>query len=257
MYLVFSDVDGTLLDHDTYSCELSMAGICALRERHIPLVLVSSKTCNEMQKIHDDLLIDAPYIFENGGGIRWQNGRIEWIGMKVSALYSMKDALEDAAGMAVRFITDMEIGEIVALTGLPRERAVFARQRTTSLPFVLPRGLRIEAEDMARINRILGGWGVAITKGGRFYHLISKDSDKGSAVLKIINAFREKQDGPITSIGIGDSENDIPMLKAVDQPFIVKKKTGSAIKTGLDNVRESAGIGPAGFTEVVLSVLGA
>lgn len=257
MYLFFSDIDGTLLDHDTYSSELSMPGILALRERHIPLVLVSSKTFHEIQRLHDEWRLDAPFIFENGGGIRWQNGTVEWIGMKVSALYEMKEELEKAAGMQVRFITDMEIGEIVALTGLSHERAALARQRSTSLPFMLPGGMKIDADDMSRINRTFGQKGVAITKGGRFYHLLSKESDKGSAVLKIIHAFREGKDVMITSIGIGDSENDIPMLKSVDRPYVVKKKNGFAIRTGLDTIRETTGIGPAGFTEAVLSVLGA
>lgn len=256
MYLFFSDIDGTILDHDTYSFEHSMAGIRALRARHIPLVLVSSKTCHEMQRIHDELLIDAPFIFENGGGIRWHDGTVERIGMKVSGLYAMKEALEAAAGITVRFITDMDISEIVALTGLSHERAALARQRTASLPFVLLSGTGINDDDMARINRILDGKGVAITKGGRFYHLLSKDTDKGNAVVKIINSFSKGENVRITSIGIGDSENDIPMLEAVDRPYVVKKKNGLAIKTGLHNVRETSGIGPAGFTEAVFSVLG-
>jgi mannosyl-3-phosphoglycerate phosphatase len=257
MYLFFSDIDGTLLDHDTYSCEQSMPGIRALKELHIPLVLVSSKTYHEILRIHDELLLDAPFVFENGGGIRWQDGTVEWIGMKVSALYAKKNALEAAAELSVRFITDMEIGEIVALTGLPHDRAALARQRTTSLPFILPRGGTIESADMARINNILADSGVAITKGGRFFHLLAKDSDKGSAVRKIIQDYRNKQDGKIISVGIGDNENDIPMLRAVNQPFVVKKKTGSGINTGMDNVRVTAGIGPAGFTEAVLFVVSA
>lgn len=256
MYLFFSDIDGTLLDHDSYSYKLSVAGIRALVERSIPLVLVSSKTCREMQVLHDEWCLNAPYIFENGGGIRWQDGTVEWIGMNVPALYAMKGALEAAAGLKVRFITDMEIDEIVALTGLSRERAALARERTTALPFVLSPGIKIDADSMEQINRSLDDRGVAITKGGRFYHLLSKNTDKGSAVLKIINAYQKGQDSPIRSIGIGDSENDIPMLRAVDQPYIVKKKTGLAIRTGMDNVRETAGIGPAGFTEAVISVLG-
>jgi mannosyl-3-phosphoglycerate phosphatase len=256
MYLFFTDIDGTLLDHDSYSYEMSRTGIESLRERLIPLVLVSSKTLPEMKKLHDELRLDAPFIFENGGGICWQGDTIEWIGMKARDLYGMKGALENAAGMTVRFITDMEAGEIAAVTGLSVERAELARQRTASLPFLVPAGRNIDAGDMERINRILGERGVAVTKGGRFYHLLSRDSDKGTAILKIVDRYRKGRDGMLITVGIGDSENDIPMLMAVDRPFIVKKKNGTAIQTGLKTVREMTGIGPAGFSEAVAAVLG-
>lgn len=256
MHLFFSDIDGTLLDHDSYSYESSREGIDALRKRHIPLVLVSSKTHPEMKRLHDELLLDAPFIFENGGGINWQDDTIEWFGMKVPDLYRMKEELETAAGMTIRFIIDMEAGEIAALTGLTPERAALARQRSVSLPFVIPAGMNIEAPDMDRINRVLHDRGVAITKGGRFFHLVAKNSDKGKAILRIVDHYRKSQAGPLITVGIGDSENDIPMLMAVDRPFIVKKKNGTAIKTGLPTVRETAGIGPAGFNEAVADVIG-
>jgi mannosyl-3-phosphoglycerate phosphatase len=256
MHLFFSDIDGTLLDHDTYSYESSRAGIDALKEHHIPLVLVSSKTHPEMKRLHDELLLDAPFIFENGGGINWQDDSIEWIGMKVPELYRMKEELATATGMTIRFIIDMEVGEITALTGLTPERAALARQRLVSLPFIIPAGMKIEAPDMARINRALHDRGVAITKGGRFYHLTAKNSDKGKAILKIVDYYRNRLAGPVITVGIGDSENDIPMLMVVERPYIVKKKNGTAIKTGLRTVRETAGIGPAGFTEAVADVIG-
>jgi mannosyl-3-phosphoglycerate phosphatase len=256
-YLFFTDIDGTLLDHDTYSYEMSRAGMDSLRERCIPLVMVSSKTLPEMRKLHDELRLDAPFIFENGGGICWQGNTIEWIGMNSRDLYRMKGALEKAAGMSVRFITDMEAGEIATLTGLSVERAEMAQQRQASLPFVISAGSTIDAAGIDRVNRILAERGVAITKGGRFYHLLSKGSDKGKAILKIVDHYRKRQEGPLITVGIGDSENDIPMLMAVDRPFIVKKKNGTGIQTGLQTVRETTGIGPAGFTEAVTAVLGA
>ena len=256
MYLFFTDVDGTLLDHDTYSYELSRAGIEALRERHDPLVLVSSKTLPEMKMLHDELRLDAPFIFENGGGIYWENDAIEWSGMMARDLHGMKEALEKAAGMTVRFITDMEAGEIAALTGLSKERAALARERSTSLPFIIPAGVTIDAGRMDRINGLLKERGAAVTKGGRFYHLLSRDTDKGKAVMKIADHYRENREGPVITVGIGDNENDISMFRIVDRPFIVRKKNGTAIKTGLASVRETAGIGPAGFSEAVAEVLG-
>ncbi|HQO03860.1 MAG TPA: HAD hydrolase family protein [Spirochaetota bacterium] len=68
MKLLFSDLDGTILDFHTYSCEKSLPGISLCREHGIPLILVSSKTFDEMADIHCRLGLDAPFVFENGGG---------------------------------------------------------------------------------------------------------------------------------------------------------------------------------------------
>jgi mannosyl-3-phosphoglycerate phosphatase len=103
----------------------------------------------------------------------------------------------------------------------------------------------------------LGDLGGIITKGGRMYHLLSKKSDKGTAVLRIADYYRRISPDPIVTVGIGDSENDIPMLMVVDRPFIVRKKNGTALQTGLTSVIETEGSGPAGFSEAVKGVLGA
>jgi hypothetical protein len=49
--VVFSDLDGTLLDHETYSFDAARPGLDALKSRGIPLILASSKTRAEMQDL--------------------------------------------------------------------------------------------------------------------------------------------------------------------------------------------------------------
>ncbi|HPR49405.1 MAG TPA: HAD hydrolase family protein, partial [Spirochaetota bacterium] len=71
MLIVLSDLDGTLLDHDTYSYDESLPGISMLREKRVPLVLVSSKTYDEMVLLHQELELEWPFVFENGGGIAY------------------------------------------------------------------------------------------------------------------------------------------------------------------------------------------
>jgi len=48
MFLVFSGLDGTILDERTYSFRQSLPGIALLRERIIPLVLSSTNPFEEM-----------------------------------------------------------------------------------------------------------------------------------------------------------------------------------------------------------------
>ena len=47
--LVFTDMDGTLLDHHTYSFEAAKPALKALEEKDIPVVPTTSKTFAELQ----------------------------------------------------------------------------------------------------------------------------------------------------------------------------------------------------------------
>lgn len=253
MYLVFSDLDGTLLDHDSYDYTPAKEGLELLRKLMVPLVLVSSKTLPEMELLQKEIGIEAPFIFENGGGIFWPGRKesLEYLGMDVSDLKEKRELLEETIGERVHFITDMNTDEIVKRTGLSRERALLSQQRLTSLPFILSTGKKIGPEKMVNIDRVLRLKGFSVTKGGRFYHFLSSRSDKGSAINRVIEYYREKSNAGFTTIGIGDSENDIAMFRVVDIPVAVRKKDGTIIDTGMDHVRSTSGKGPVGFSEAI------
>ncbi len=247
-YVFFSDLDGTLLDHDTYSMDASMEGVNKLRERGSILVLVSSKTLEEMKHIHRRLDLSSPIVFENGGGIFWPegSGRIEVLGSSADELRRKREALESRIEAPVRFIDEMEIDEIILLTGLSSEDAARAKERSVSLPFVTDGRV-----NMAELNAALAGHGAAVTKGGRFYHLASSQTDKGTALIKVMERYREISSGTLRSVGIGDSENDIAMLRVVDLPFMVRKPDGSHAGSRVEGLRVTRGVGPRGFTEAV------
>ncbi len=258
MYIVFSDLDGTLLDHDTYDYQPSREGLALLFKKGIPLVLVSSKTLAEMEILHEELGLQSPFIFENGGGICWPERKesVEYIGMNVAELKSKRGFLEEELGEAVSFITDMGAEEIANRTGLSRDRALLSQRRLTSLPFIIPSGRGIATGELETIDVALKKKGLSMTKGGRFYHFLSSRSDKGSSITRVIDFYRKNGGDDITSIGIGDSENDIAMFKVVDIPVAVRKKDGSIIKTGIEHILHTSGIGPEGFSEAIKEILG-
>ena len=68
-YIVFSDIDGTLVDFSNYSLDLSITAVKYLQEKHVPLVLCSSKTRTEIELCRRKIACDDPFIAENGGGI--------------------------------------------------------------------------------------------------------------------------------------------------------------------------------------------
>ena len=65
--IVFTDLDGTLLDHGDYSYSAALPALQALRAQGIPLILASSKTGAEIAPLHHALgLGEWPIIVENG-----------------------------------------------------------------------------------------------------------------------------------------------------------------------------------------------
>jgi len=67
--LVFSDLDGTLLDHFTYQSRPADKTLAQLKCANIPVILNTSKTLAELAIIHRELKLDTPFIIENGAAI--------------------------------------------------------------------------------------------------------------------------------------------------------------------------------------------
>ena len=72
--VIFTDLDGTLLDRQTYSWEQAASAINWVKERRIPLVFCSSKTRVEQEVIQAELNIAEPFIVENGSAIFFPEG---------------------------------------------------------------------------------------------------------------------------------------------------------------------------------------
>ncbi|MCO4797949.1 MAG: HAD-IIB family hydrolase, partial [Colwelliaceae bacterium] len=67
--LIFSDLDGTLLDHFTYQSTAANETIQQLKSANIPVILNTSKTFAEVKIILDELQLTTPFIIENGAAI--------------------------------------------------------------------------------------------------------------------------------------------------------------------------------------------
>ncbi len=258
MFIVFTDLDGTLLDYHTYSFSESLEGMNILRERAIPLVLCSSKTAPEIREIHGELNLDSPFIFENGAGIYYSRGAgkgadsVETSGRDIDGLKGYLSLIKKTIKREIRLMLDMDIQEIITLTGLSRKNAGLSKQRMGSIPFVIKGTDDISPDELSELNGVINKHGIAVTRGGRFFHLSSIDANKGRAVSRVVDFYRSQtHDSAVTSIGIGDSPNDIPMLEAVDIPFLVKRPDGTAIDSGIEKIRITEKAGPAGFTEAM------
>ena len=254
MRIFFSDLDGTLLDHNTYSLKGALEGIELLRKEDIHLVPVTSKTFDEVQELMNFLGMRSSFVFENGSGIGiCSEGRgYEYIigSHTVSYLEGLIPLVADFFNCDIKILNHISPEEMDRLTGLGLKRSGFALQRKGSLLFLLSGKGEGDMAQLGKLNDSLFSYGVKVTRGGRFYHLIPAECGKDYGVKKIIELY-EKDNKRVSLTGAaGDTFNDIPMLKEVDYPYIVKKSDGTWIKTDFQVIRTEKQ-GPYGFTEAV------
>ena len=67
--LIFTDLDGTLLDRDTFKFDKIFNYIKELISKDISIIPTSSKTKKEIEKFNKELDENLPFVTENGAAI--------------------------------------------------------------------------------------------------------------------------------------------------------------------------------------------
>ena len=244
--VVFTDLDATLLGLDDYSFEKARTGLDLCRSLQIPVIAVTSKTLDETKLWIKRIGLDQRFIFENGGGIHLENGKIIDLGVDYSVLRQVM--LKLSSTFPVRGFGDMKTEEIAERTGLSLEEAKIAALRRFSEPFVC------QETDFEKLENVVGIHGLQIVRGGRFYHLQASGQSKGNAVAYLLKRFKADF-GRVFSIALGDSPNDFRMLSKADSPWLVRQPGQEQIIPEINNLKITAKIGPEGWSEAVLTTL--
>jgi mannosyl-3-phosphoglycerate phosphatase len=266
--VLFTDLDGTLLDATTYSFDAALPALRLLGRLDVPVVICSSKTRAEIEHYRGKLGNRDPFIPENGGAVFIPRGyfpddaqvtvpgdEVEKHGYRVIRLGASYRDLRRALmelreeGFDVRGFGDMYPEEIASATGLPIKEAVMAGMREFDEPFFFPGG----EDGQEKLVTAVKEKGFNITKG-LFYHILGA-SDKGRAVSILIGMYR-KQYGDILTVALGDSPNDLSMLHSVEHPIIVEKHDGGYDpRLAAENFEQAAGAGPEGWNRAVIKFL--
>ena len=261
--ILFTDLDGSLLDEGDYSFEGARTALARIRRSGIPLVFTTSKTRREVERLQEEMEIREPFIVENGGGIFFPRGyrglaieNSENTGdyqlVRLGESYArVRRFLQEAkACFRIRGFGDLTPGEIEALTGFSLEQAMLAKAREFTEPFLAdPEG------DIGLLSEMAAAEGLQVTRGGRFHHLIGIGQDKGEAVRIVRNVFRKGVAQEPTAIGIGDSENDLPMLLEVDIPVLIPRPDGDYLQMDLPGLIRAKEPGSRGWNEAVERIL--
>jgi mannosyl-3-phosphoglycerate phosphatase len=264
--IVFTDLDGTLLDQNTYSYRASLPALRKLQALKMPVILCSSKTQPEIEPLWRELPLDDPFIVENGGAIYFSpdyfpaavtnahaNNKLCVIELG-SHIAELRAGLAEAARrlhVRVRSFGDMGLSEIIELTGLTKAQAQAAAQREFDEPFLVEEPSRERMLATALRMR-----GFTVTKGDRFFHL-SRGSDKGKAARLLMGMY-SKDDARLMSVGLGNSANDLALLLAVERPILIRnpdRSWDSTITQNIPGIRKTMSIGPEGWAEAVDKLL--
>jgi mannosyl-3-phosphoglycerate phosphatase len=267
-WILFSDLDGTVLDKETYEPGPSLQALSKCGEAGIHVIFSSSKTGAEVDLYHARYVPHpgSPFVTENGGGVffprdHWEKppgGEGQGRFWKVILGASHEEVLEvltegaSRVGAPIRTFSGMTPEEVARRTGLSLEEAKLARQRDFDEPFWI--------EDhgqgtLGALQEAIEAEGMQLTRGGRCFH-VHGVSDKGKAARYVRERF-EQVFGALSAAAVGDAANDLPMFRAVDRAYLVK--AGDA---GYDpgipregNIRFVPGVGPSGFLQAVDDLL--
>lgn len=259
LLLVATDLDGTLLDHVTYSFEPALPALAALRAHGASLVLASSKTRLEMEPLAQRLaelgLRRPALIVENGGAmlVPLESGGYEEVrfGVERARLVAALAEICREAGTAVVGFSSLTAAEVAARTGLALESARQAMAREYDEPFELANETLLPALRAGASRR-----GLELSRGGRFFHLTGP-VDKGRALLHLL--VRLTSTGCIIrSIGLGDAGNDLSLLRAVDRPIVIPRPDGrpeAELVSQLPAAELAPASGPLGWNAAITTVL--
>jgi len=263
-HIVFTDMDGTLIDHHTYSYEAAKPALDMMRRKGIPLVVCTSKTRAEIEKFRDEGGIEDPFISENGGAIFVPKGYFKSsfhydketedylvieLGTSYERLREVSKDVEKETGCDIIGFGDMTAQEVSEDSGLDLASARLSKMREYDEPF------KIEGDESCaeEVPKEIEKRGLNYTRGGRYYHIMG-ENDKGKAV-SILSEIFGLEFGDIETVGLGDSSNDLPMLESVDVPVLVQKPDGSYEPSRGLEAKLADGVGPIGWNKAVMDII--
>lgn len=256
--ILFSDLDGTLLDHDSYDWRPARPALDRLAQLGLPLVLNSSKTAAELAVLREQLDNHHPYIVENGASVvipaDYFGPGPEQVITSGRPRQAILDCLAQLRGRGFSFtgFSDLTDHELADLTGLSRDAAARALRRHATEP-LLWQG---DAGSLASFREALAGRGLRLVEGGRFWHVMDA-FDKADGLNLLMRAWRRHWPSRrLLSVALGDSPNDQQMLAGADIAVIIHSARSARVELPAGHrVIHSRAPGPEGWNGCVQQLL--
>ncbi len=231
-HLIFTAVEGALVDPRTDSFADAEQALSELERRKIAFVLLTSRTREEIEPIRRKMGHNHPFVTENGGGIFFPDGyfslRIPGAvrtarylsiaqGRPYAEVCEALDEIAERCDVGVAGFHHMSLREIADNTGLRPRSAELARAREFDEPFYFTSA---DEKAIARFVETARERGFDTRRGATFWHFSAK-CDAARAVRSLAQLFREATHIKLRLVGIGGGQVDLPWLRAVDHAILL------------------------------------
>jgi mannosyl-3-phosphoglycerate phosphatase len=268
-HLIFTALEGALLEPRTGSFAEAEEALSELDRRRIPLILVTSRTRDEIDPLRRKMGHGHPFITESGGGIFFPDGyfNIKIPNAKRSGRYlcvalgrpyeEVCAALDDIAeetGVGVAGFHHMSAREIAENTGLKLRDAELARRRGFDEPFFFT---SVDERAIARLVAAAKQRGFNARPGQTFWHF-SSGCDSAKAVRSLTKLFRDATRTKLRAVGIGPAFEDLPWLRAVDHAVLLGGPQANSDRPETNWPENSTPVnapGPAGWNTSILNMI--
>lgn len=273
--IVYTDMDGTLLDHHSYDYRPAQPALARLAALTIPVVLNTSKTYSELEDWRRQLGLVMPVIVENGAaayvpralltetdlhqfkadqpGIRCSEGGGELVlemAPGLAEIHGIIHPLREQQGFRFQGFSDFSVQQLCDLTGLAPRDAENALKRGFSEPICWQDS---ESRWQQFVDAI-AAQGLQALRGGRFSHIMGP-ANKGRA-MELVTKLLYPDHRPAT-VALGDSGNDLAMLEVADYPVVIRSPSHPLLQVERCRgvLRVSQDVGPAGWNSCVNEIL--
>ena len=255
--IIVTDLDGTLLDHQTYSFAAAQPAMDWLAAQSYPLIINTSKTRAEILALQKTLKLSQPFVCENGAAIylpETDDGKLSWrcqaFGLPCDQWWPAIKQLREDHDYPFTAFADWTIEKIVELTGLSKPQAALAKQRE----FTQPLHWQGSNKQLAQFDGQLAGLGLQLVQGGRFLSLQGR-FDKRDAMQWLREYYQSAEQQTVTVIALGDSANDERMLAAADIAVVIKSKQSAQLMVkGPKKIIRTEQEGPVGWQSAIAEI---
>lgn len=269
-WLVFSDLDGSFLDHHDYSYEAALPAFSRLQSLNIPCIWNTSKTARELLEFRKTLNPDTPFVVENGAAVYLpaasalakraeketgicelenESFRVKTFGPDYEILLNRLKDLQNV--YKFQGFNQMSVDEVIACTGLAPADAARAKARGHTEPLLW----QDDEERKKRFIEDAEGLGLRALQGGRFL-TVGGHHDKGLALEWLRDLYQRDNSQDTHTIALGDGGNDIPMLQQADWAVSIPSASGKVIHIGdHQQLLVPANAGPKGWNTSIMKWL--
>ena len=255
--IIFSDLDGSLLNRDTFKFDTIKNFLKKLISNEIFIIPNSSKTESEILNFNKELGEKLPFIAENGSAIHDLNLINSNFPEKISLSREIKEILhvfnnkiDNELKSKCNFVEKLSQKKQSEILGLPTEKLKDALNRNYSVPFVFEGEKKLKDKLFKTVEKT----GLTLQEGGRVINLCDKVS-KSQAMKNVIKVFKKINKDNLITIGVGDNYNDLGMLRNSDFPCLVFNDKFTLDKISINNCFVSKKVAPEGWEEVVKMAL--